>query len=370
MSLVQVEILAVAVVVAVACALPGTYLVLRRMAMLSDAISHAVLPGLVVGFLLAGRVTSPLLMVGAALAGVATAALVEAVTRSGRAREDAAIGLVFPALFALGVVMIARFADRVHLDTDAVLLGELAFVPFDRLAAFGYDLGPRALWIGGGLLTLNAAFVGLLRKELALTTFDEAHASTLGFAPTLVQLALVVVVSITSVGAFDAVGSVLVVAFFAGPPATALFFARRLRSVLLLAAGIAVVCALAGYGLARVLDASIAGAMALAVGAAFGVAALFAPERGVVARRRLLARQRDAFAARTLAVHLATHEGSPEAATECSRRHLTDHLHWAPAFAARAVERAARESWVRAEGDRLYLTPQGRAAVASWGAEA
>ncbi|HYE57256.1 MAG TPA: metal ABC transporter permease [Rhodothermales bacterium] len=370
MSVVQLEIIAVAIVVAVACALPGTYLVLRRMAMLSDAISHAVLPGLVVGFLLAGRVTSPLLMVGAALAGVATAALVEGVTRSGRVREDAAIGLVFPALFALGVVLIARFADRVHLDTDAVLLGELAFVPFDRLAAFGYDLGPRALWIGGGLLALNAAFVGLLRKELALTTFDDDHAATLGFRPALVQMALVVVVSITSVGAFDAVGSVLVVAFFAGPPATALFFARRLSTVLALAAGIAAACALVGYGLARVLDASIAGAMALVVGAAFAGAALFAPEKGLMARRRLLGRQRDTFAARTLAVHLSTHEASPEAETECSRRHLTDHLHWTPAFATRAVERAVRDGWVQARGDRLYLTPQGHAAVASWGAEA
>jgi len=218
MTLVQLEIIAVAVVIAVACALPGTFLVLRRMAMLSDAISHAVLPGLVIGFLLAGRITSPLLLIGAALAGVATSALVELVTRSGRAREDAAIGLVFPALFALGVVLIARFADRVHLDTDAVLLGELAFVPFDRITAFGRDLGPRALWVGGALLALNAAFVGLLRKELALTTFDEAHASTLGFRPARVQLALVTAVSVTSVGAFDAVGSVLVVAFFAGPP--------------------------------------------------------------------------------------------------------------------------------------------------------
>lgn len=356
----QLEIQAIAVLMAVACALPGTFLVLRRLAMLSDAVSHAVLPGLVVGFLLTGSISSPLLFIGAAAAGLLTTWLVEATRRTGLVREDAAIGLVFPALFSIGVLLIARYAGSVHLDADAVLLGELAFAPFDRIVAFGLDFGPRALWVGGALVVVNGLFVAVLRKELTVTTFDAALAAGLGFAPGVLYYALMTVVSVTSVGAFDAVGSVLVVAFFAGPPATALLLARRVRSVLFVAIGVAAACALGGYWVARVLDASIAGAMASVVGLAFGAACAFAPERGYFARRRLGEQQRSMFAARTLAVHLAQHEHGPDADRESRRSHLVDHVGWTEAHAERTIRRAEAYGWLRADGDRLHLTEAGR----------
>ena len=140
------EILLIAVVTAVAAALPGTFLVLRRMAMVSDAISHSILPGIVVVFFLVHDLSSPLLLVAAAITGVVAVALIETLQRSGLIAEDAAIGLVFPALFSLGVILISRFASGVHLDTDAVLLGKLEFAPFARLLVSGHDLGPSALW--------------------------------------------------------------------------------------------------------------------------------------------------------------------------------------------------------------------------------
>ncbi len=151
----QVEIQLIAVVVAVACALPGTFLVLRRLALVSDAISHSILLGIVLGFLITESVTSPLLLVGAALVGLATVVLVQLLERTGLVREDAAIGLVFPALFSIGVILIARYADGVHLDVDAVLLGELAFAPFDRLELLGWDWGPVALVVMGTILVLE-----------------------------------------------------------------------------------------------------------------------------------------------------------------------------------------------------------------------
>ncbi len=141
MSIAQVEILAIAVCTAVACSLVGTFLVLRRLAMLSDAISHAILPGIVIAFFITGDLASPWLVLGAAATGVLTVALVEALTRTRRLKEDAAMGLVFPALFSIGVVLISRYAGNVHLDVDAVLLGELAFAPFDR-----FELGGRSTW--------------------------------------------------------------------------------------------------------------------------------------------------------------------------------------------------------------------------------
>ena len=140
MSPAQFEIQLIASMVAVACALLGVFLVLRRMAMMSDAISHTVLLGIVIAFFITRSITSPLLLIGAALMGVLTVSLVELINRTRLVREDAAIGLVFPAIFSIAVIMISRFAGDVHLDTDAVLLGELAFAPFNRLHIFGLDV--------------------------------------------------------------------------------------------------------------------------------------------------------------------------------------------------------------------------------------
>ena len=165
------EIQLIAVIVGVACALPGVFLVLRRMAMMSDAISHTVLLGIVLGFFAIGSLESPLLVLAAAAMGVITVSLVELLLRTRLVRQDAAIGLVFPALFSVAVILISRFARGVHLDVDAVLLGELAFAPLDRVLVAGLDL-PRSLVVMGVILLLNVTFIALFYKELKLTTFD------------------------------------------------------------------------------------------------------------------------------------------------------------------------------------------------------
>ena len=131
MSSAQIEIQIIACLVAVACAIPGVFLVLRKMALITDAISHAILPGIVVGFFIAQDVSSPILIIFAALTGVLTVMLVSFIQKTGLVKEDTAIGLVFPALFSLGVILIAQYANDVHLDVDSVLLGELAYAPLN-----------------------------------------------------------------------------------------------------------------------------------------------------------------------------------------------------------------------------------------------
>ena len=356
----QLEIQLIAMVVAAACALPGVFLVLRRVAMMSDAISHAILPGLVLAFFVTEDLASPFLIVAAAATGLLTVVLIEALSRTRRVKEDAAIGLVFPVLFSVGVVLIARFASDVHLDVDAVLLGELAFAPFDRFEIGGADLGPRALWVMGPVLLLNLAFLAVFYKELKLSTFDAGLAAALGFAPGVLHYALMGLVSVTAVGAFDAVGSILVVALMVGPPAAAYLLTDRLTGMLALSAGIGVACALVGYWTANLFDTSIAGAMATAVGVAFGLAFAFAPERGLVAQARRRKRQRRSFAETMLAVHLLHHEHTPEEGRECRVSHLHEHLRWTPEFARFAVEAAVRDGFVRRSADRLALTDAGR----------
>jgi manganese/zinc/iron transport system permease protein len=216
----------------------------------------------------------------------------------------------------------------------------------------------------GAILVLNVLVVLVFFKELKLSTFDPGLAAALGFSPVALHYAFMTLVSVTAVGAFDAVGSILMVALMIAPPAAAYLFTDRLGVLLPLSGGIGAVSAIAGYWLARSLDASIAGSMATTAGAAFLAALLAAPERGIVAGIRRRSRQRVDFAGLLLTIHLLHHEEGPRAEVENRVPHLQEHLRWSPEFARRVVRRAEREGLLTREaGERLYLTPLGREAA-------
>jgi len=353
------EIQLVGVLTAAACALVGVFLVLRRSALLSDAIAHTVLFGIVIGYLLTQDIDSPLLLLFAAFSGVLTVTLAELLLKTGRVRADAAIGLVFPALFSIAVIIITRDFRNVHLDTDAVLLGELAFAPFNRATLLGINL-PQGVWVMGGILLLNIAAIALFYKELKLATFDAALGAALGFAPTLLHYGLMTLVSVTAVGAFDHVGSILVIALMIAPPAAAYLLTDRLSRMLLISVAIGAGSAVAGFWLARALDINVSGATATCTGLIFLIVLVAAPERGLIARAIQRSRRRGRFVAEMLIVHLQRHENTPAAATENTIGHLVDELNWPPAFAHSTVRRAAARGWIAAASDRLYLTASGR----------
>jgi manganese/zinc/iron transport system permease protein len=363
MTQAQIEIILIASVVAASCSLIGVFLVLRRMSLMSDAISHSILFGIVIVFFLVESTASLPMIVAATLTGVLTVTLVEALFRTGLVKEDTAIGLVFPALFSIGVILISRYAANVHLDTDAVLLGELAFAPFDRLAVRGVDLGPKALWLAGIVGLVNLLFIALFFKELKLATFDAGLAAALGFSPLVIHYALMTLVSVTAVSSFEAVGSILVVALMITPPAAAYLLTDRLPVMLALSIALAVVSAVSGYFVARFLDASIAGSIATMTGVIFTLALFLAPGRGLVARWALRRRQRWQFAGQMVLVHLSHHEGAPDEAAESTLDHLARHMEWSPAFGERVAAHLVRDGLVqRADrnGPGLRLTPQGR----------
>lgn len=360
-----IEIVLIAIVTAVACALPGVFLVLRRMAMISDAITHTVLLGIVLAFFVVRDITSPILVIAAAGAGVATVMLIELLSRSNRMREDAAIGLVFPLLFSIAVILIAQYASNIHLDVDAVLLGELAFAPLDRFEFSGNDLGPRSLWLMSGILMVSLALLMTFYKELQLSTFDAALAAAFGFAPAALYYGLMSVVSLTAVGAFNVVGSVLVVALMVAPPAAAYLLTDRLWHMLVLSALFSALAAMLGCWAAFALNASIAGAMAVMTGLIFCLAWMFAPQRGLLAQVLRRVRQRWEFALAMLAVHLLHHEATPQAMVECQVAHLDRHLNWTSAFTERVVRRAEQRGLLIRQQGMLILTDQGRRFVAT-----
>jgi manganese/zinc/iron transport system permease protein len=282
------------------CALVGCFLVLRRMAMLGDAISHAVLPGIAIAFLVTNSRAPLPMLAGAVALGILTAVLVEWLHRNGRLQQDASIGVTFTWLFAIGVILISAFAGQVDLDQECVLYGEIAYVPWDTWTlAGGRDLGPRAVWILGATFAATLAGVVVAYKELKVCAFDPELAASLGIPVTLFHYLLMGATSVTTVTAFESVGAILVVAMIVGPAATAYLLTDRLARMLAIAVGVGVLSSGAGYLLARWLDCSIAGAMSVVIGAAFALALLFGPRYGIVVRwwrlRRLGAHARRAL---------------------------------------------------------------------------
>ncbi len=438
----------------------GVYLLLRGMALTSDAISHTVLLGIVVAFLvmtgmlgMAPDLSSPLLIVGAALAGVLTVVLTELIERSGLVKQDAALGLVFPLLFAVAVILISRYVDNVHLDTDSVLLGEIGMAwantnsycfegcesvtitpddpravisrqcincrtlnisprnpaaEFDEVCvncgtytpAQAYQAGltttapalvfwPKSLTVMGLLTLVTVGFVLLLYKELKLSTFDAALAAALGFRPGAIHYALMVLVSLVAVGAFDAVGSILVVAFFIIPPAAAYLLTDRLGVMLLLSPAIGAVGAYFGYDLARgslfglvqisdVLGAlnrvlgtqfttqwnsSISASMALMMFLLFVVALVVSPRYGLVSvslRRAVMRRQ---FEDHVVLGHLYRHADGAADSDELAVATLHEHLRWPRGRMQRALLRLRAWGWIQIDAGTAHLTPQGRQQV-------
>ena len=343
--------------VGASCALVGSFLVLRKMALLGDAISHAVLLGIVAAFILT-KSRAPLPMVlGAGAVGVLTVFLVEVLNRSRRIYEDASIGVVFPALFSIGVILVSRYAGQIDLDIECVLYGEIGLTPYDTLTWGGRDIGPKALWVNGAVLLFDLALILLFYKELKLSSFDRDLAAATGFSPVLLHYMLMIAVSVTIVASFESVGAILVVAMLVVPPATAYLLTNRLSVMLALGVLIGIASSAAGYGIARWYDASIAGCMAAFAGAVFTAALFFSPSHGLLASALARSRIGLRFEEQLLLLHLKEEDEPPGADTspEVARR-----FGWRRARWERVVRSLLDSGLARLKGGELRLTPEGR----------
>ncbi len=442
--------------IAVSGALLGSFLLLRGMALTSDAISHTVLLGIVVAFLLmtkvfnlAGDTSSPWLIIGAALAGVGTVLLTEMLYRSGLVKQDAALGLAFPFLFAIAVILVSRYVDDAHLDEDAVLVGEIGLAwantnshcfehcesvtvgpdhpaakitrqcrncralgisPRDERAEFAEtcsncgQYSPAKAWSAGLLeqepvlvffpksisvtlvmTLLTVAFALLFYKELKLATFDSALATALGFRPGLLNYALMALVSLVAVGAFDAVGSILVIAFFIIPPAAAYLLTDRLSVMLILSPIIGAVGAYFGYDLARGLllglfplsegirlvnrlfglslaeewNTSISASMALMIFSLFLLAWVFSPRYGLISTMIRRANRRRLFEDQVVLAHIHNHQHTARHQTELHEETLHRHFRWTRRKMGRVLMRLRALGYVKLVARCAELTERG-----------
>jgi manganese/zinc/iron transport system permease protein len=246
------------------CGVLGVFLVLRKMSMLGDAISHAVLPGIVLAYLVSGDRSSPLLLIGAAVFGVAVTLLIEGLTRKAGMQRDASVGTSFTLFFSVGIILVSLFASQVDIDADCVLHGEIALVPFDTWSLGNTNMGPKQISILGGSLLLVLLVLWRGYKGFYLTSFNTEYAASLGMATMGWHYVLMSGVSLATVVSFEAVGAILVVAFLVIPPAAAWIWSKRLPEMIALTMLIGALSAWLGYQLARWTDSSISAGMSVA----------------------------------------------------------------------------------------------------------
>ena len=433
--------------IAMAGGLLGTFLLLRGLSLTSDAISHTVLLGIVVAFMVMlavgaePRLNSPWLLMGAAAAGVGTVLLTEIIHRSGLVKEDAALGLAFPLLFAVAVIFVSRSVDDVHLDEHAVMVGEIGVAwanttshcygdcetveitetdaraefarrctncrsdgisPRDAGAQFvevctncgeytaaqAYQAGlteeeptlvfwPQAITVTFVMALLSLLFVTLFYKELKLATFDPALARSLGFRPTLLLYLLMTLVSLVAVGAFDAVGSILVIAFFIIPVATSYLLTDRLPVMLVQSTLLGSASAWIGYDLARGsvfgldLDRLVPGGWDTSISASivttmlffFGVALLLSPRYGLLSASVRRVRDRLRFEEQVVLGHIYRHRAGARADTELAAESLPDHVRWPDRRVEQVLSRVRSRGFVRLESGVLSLTARGEQRV-------
>lgn len=285
-------IILIGILSACSCALVGNYLLLRRMSLMGDAISHAVLPGLALAFLVTHSRSSVAMFVGATLAGLLTALMTQLIAKHGKVEHGAAMGVVFSILFAIGLILIRSAADHVDLDPGCVLYGNIVLTCLDTTSVAGFEI-PRAALILAGVFLLNLLMVGLFYKELKITSFDPQLATTLGINASLMHYGLMVLVAITTVANFESVGSILVIAMLIVPPATAFMLTNRLGVMIGMSLAIATLSAVAGHLLAiwgpgwlgmGDITVNTSAMIAVTAGLLLLIAIIAAPEYGVVGK--------------------------------------------------------------------------------------
>lgn len=276
-------IIVTASLVGLTCGLIGVFLILRKMAMMSDAISHTVLLGIVLAYMVTNEVSGPHMLIGGILAGLLTAFLVQWL-HSLDIEHHASMGIVFTTLFALGVILIATSVGNAHLDVKHALMGEITFIPFHTMSIPFIGHVPVATAMLAVAFVIVLFFIIAFYKEWKITTFDSALAASLGIPVLLLHYVFMSLVSVTTVASFDAVGAIMVVAMLITPAASAYLWTDKLSVMLVLSGSFGVVSAVVGYYIAAWIDTSISGSMAFATGLVFLISFISSPKHGLISK--------------------------------------------------------------------------------------
>lgn len=279
------QIILMGLLVCWTCGLVGSFIVIRRMALMGDAISHGILPGLAIAFITVGSLGIGTMFIGACLAGLTCNFCIEWLHTNTKIREDAAMGLVFTSFFALGVTLISGNAGNIDLDPGCILYGELGLIPLaEKVKINGTLFGNRAIWTMGVVFICVVTGAIVFYRQLLISSFDSTLAKSIGMPVKVIHLCLMLTLALATVASLEAVGVILVVAMFVFPSVTASFFFNRLSFILLSSFPLGILYTLGGFHLAHWLDCSIAGAIAVTATLLFIPACLLGPNGGVCSR--------------------------------------------------------------------------------------
>ncbi|WP_207940428.1 metal ABC transporter permease [Candidatus Enterococcus lowellii] len=342
--------LSVLIITAMSCSLVGVFLVLRNLAMVSDAISHTVLLGIVAGYFVAHDLDSPFLFLGAALFGVFTVYAIEALVKKFNLKNDAATGLVFPLLFAIAIIIISKFARNVHLDIDVVLSGEVIFASLNTVTVFGMTF-PRTFVEMSVVFLINFLFIILFYNQLKVSTFDGQYAASIGIAVSLLHFVLMTLVSITTVVAFNAVGSILVISFMVAPVLSAYLLSKRLYIMILLSMIYGIGNSLLGYWLAIHFDVSMTGMSATLAFVTFLLTFIFYPN-GLIGKQMKHLQLKKRYQMNLLLVYLAEEK-------EQNKEELSDKLNWSETKVEKFIRKLVQKEYIEVTENILCLTTKG-----------
>ena len=356
----MIESLYILIITSLACAVLGVFLVLRRLSMVSDAISHSVLLGIVIGYFVTKDIGSVLLIIGASLFGVLTTVCIELLIKSKRVTEDASVGIIFPLFFSIAVILITRYARNVHLDTEVVLIGEIILAPLHRINFLGISL-PKALVQMSLVLLINAAFIAVFYRKLKISSFDPVYAGVAGIAGTGLYYVFMALVSFTAVSAFESVGAILAIAFFISPAASAYLISKDLKITIFLAAVYAVVNSCIGYFLAVKFNVSMSGMCAVVSGLTFMITIAVYPG-GIITKMIRYIKNKNRFSRELLILHIDNHTGKKNALGELGYSTIREHIAWSDRKLKYVLDKLIKKGYVyRAKERGVYsLTETGK----------
>ena len=356
----MIESLYILIITSLACAVLGVFLVLRRLSMVSDAISHSVLLGIVIGYFVTKDIGSVLLIIGASLFGVLTTVCIELLIKSKRVTEDASVGIIFPLFFSIAVILITRYARNVHLDTEMVLIGEIILAPLHRINFLGLSL-PKALVQMFFVLLINTVFIAVFFRKLKISSFDPVYAGVAGIAGAGLYYVFMALVSFTAVSAFESVGAILTISFFISPAASAYLISKDLKITIFLAAVYAVVNSCIGYFLAVKFNVSMSGMCALVSGLTFMITIAVYPG-GIITKIIRYIKNKNRFSRELLILHIDNHTGKKNALGELGYSTIREHIAWSDRKLKYVLDKLIKKGYVyRAKERGVYsLTETGK----------
>ena len=356
----MIESLYILIITSLACAVLGVFLVLRRLSMVSDAISHSVLLGIVIGYFVTKDIGSVLLIIGASLFGVLTTVCIELLIKSKRVTEDASVGIIFPLFFSIAVILITRYARNVHLDTEVVLIGEIILAPLHRINFLGLSL-PKALGQMVFVLLINTVFIAVFYRKLKISSFDPVYAGVAGIAGAGLYYVFMALVSFTAVSAFESVGAILTISFFISPAASAYLISKDLKITIFLAAVYAVVNSCIGYFLAVKFNVSMSGMCALVSGLTFMITIAVYPG-GIITKMIRYIKNKNRFSRELLILHIDNHTGKKNALGELGYSTIREHIAWSDSKLKYVLDKLIKKGYVyRAKERGVYsLTETGK----------